>query len=162
MNEGWTFAFGARNCKSMTCQHCSAWLWADLCTMTWQQETRDWLHDNSWMVYWLGNALSAWSQKNHTVLLVTTSLSKKTKRNYVALLKLRMDCRCHKLSPFFCQFLSAVSESEKDCRHIFEQCHLSPKPLGRPLYKGYTQNLSFTNLPQKLIYLSWSSSSTKY
>ena len=32
----------------------------------------------------------------------------------------------------FCQFLSAVGESEKDCRHIFEQCRLSPKPLGRP------------------------------
>ena len=64
--------------------------------------------------------------------LVTKSLLKKAKRIHVALSKVKMDCRCRKLSPSFCQFLSAVSESEKDCRHIFEQCRLSPKPLGRP------------------------------
>ena len=43
-----------------------------------------------------------------------------------------MACRCRKLSPFFCQFLSAIGESERGCRHIFEQCRLSPKPLGSP------------------------------
>ena len=64
--------------------------------------------------------------------LVTTSLSKKAKLKHVALLEVKMDCRCRKLSPFLCQFLSAVGKSEKDCRHIFEQCRLSPKPLGRP------------------------------
>ena len=37
------------------------------------------------------------------------------------------------LSQIVALFLSAVGESEKDCRHIFEQCRLSPKPLGRPL-----------------------------
>ena len=52
----------------------------------------------------------------------------------VALWKVKMDCGYCKLSPFFCQLLLADSESEKDCRHIFEQCRLSPKPLGRPLF----------------------------
>ena len=65
--------------------------------------------------------------------LVTTSLSKKAKLKHVDLSEVKMDCRCRKLSPFLCQFLSAVGKSEKDCRHILnEQCRLSPKPLGRP------------------------------
>ena len=67
--------------------------------------------------------------------LVTTWLSKKAKLKHVALSEVKMDCRCRKLSPFPSQFLSAVGKSEKDCRHIFEQCRLSPKPLGRPHYK---------------------------
>ena len=29
----------------------------------------------------------------------------------------------------------ALSKVKMDCRHIFEQCRLSPKPLGRP--QGY-------------------------
>ena len=110
---------------------------ADLCTMTWQQETRDRLRDKSWMVYclfyWL--VMVCWRDQTGITLPVTTSLSKKAKRKHVALSKVKIDCRCRKLSPFFCQFLSAVGESEKDCRHIFEQCRLSPKPLGRP--RGY-------------------------
>ena len=65
--------------------------------------------------------------------LIMTPLSKKAKRKHVALLKVKMDCRCRKLTPFCCQFLLAVGESEKDCRHIFEQCRLLPKLLGRPL-----------------------------
>ena len=63
--------------------------------------------------------------------LVTTSLSKKANLKHVDFLEVKMDCR-RKLSSFLCQFLSAVGKSEKDCRHIFEQCRLSPKPLGRP------------------------------
>ena len=74
--------------------------------------------------------------------LVTTSLSKKAKQKLVALSKVIMDCRCRKLSLFFCQFLSAVGESEKDCRHIFEQCRLSPKPLGRPQLGTFSQSLA--------------------
>ena len=30
-----------------------------------------------------------------------------------------MDCRCRKLSLFFCKFLSAVGVLEQDCRYIF-------------------------------------------
>ena len=51
-------------------------------------------------------------------LVTTTSLSKKSNRKHVALSKVKMDCRCRKLSLFFCQFLSAVGESEKNCRHF--------------------------------------------
>ena len=76
------------------------------------------------MVYWRGH--------KGITLTVATSLSKKAKRKHVALSKVKIDCRCRKLSPFSCQFLSAVGESDKDFRHIFEQCRLSPKPLGRP------------------------------
>ena len=50
----------------------------------------------------------------------------KAKWKHVALSKVKMDCRCRQLSPFFCQFLSAVGESGKHCRHIFYQCRLSP------------------------------------
>ena len=64
--------------------------------------------------------------------LVTTWLSKKAKLKHVALSEVKMDCRCRKLSPFPYKYLSAVGKSKKDCRHIFEQCRLSPKPLGRP------------------------------
>ena len=64
-------------------------------------------------------------------VLVVMSLSKKTKKKDVALSKLKMDCRCRKLSPFVCQFLSAVNELEKDCRYIFEQCYLN-------LFEGLT------------------------
>ena len=76
--------------------------------------------------------------------LVTTSLSKKAKRKHVALSKVKLDCRCRKLSSFLSQYLSAVGESERDCRHIFEQCRLSPKPLGRPLL-----SLPKTNMKNK-------------
>ena len=130
---------------------------ADLCIVTRQQETRDRLRDINWMVYWLCNGLLAWKQFNGLLTLlwfigvvtresrclITTSLSKIAKRKHVALSKVKMDCLCRKLSPFFCQFLSAIGESEKDCRHIFEQCRLSPKPLGRPQTRK--ANLSSTS-----------------
>ena len=45
-------------------------------------------------------------------------LLKKAKWKHVALSEVKMDCRFRKLSPFFCQFLPAIGESEKDCRHI--------------------------------------------
>ena len=77
--------------------------------------------------------------------LVTTWLSKKAKLRHVALSEVKMDCRCRKLSPFPSQFLSAVGKSEKDCRHIFEQCRLSPKPLGRPLSGVGVHYLKFTS-----------------
>ena len=76
------------------------------------------------MVYWRGHKRITLPGNDVAV--------EKAKQKLVALSKVIMDCRCRKLSPFFCQFLSAVGESEKDCRHIFEQCRLSPKPLGRP------------------------------
>ena len=47
-----------------------------------------------------------------------------------------MDCRCRKLSLFFCKFLSAVGVLEQDCRYIFGNfgaMSLVAKPLGRPL-----------------------------
>ena len=58
-----------------------------------------------------------------------TSLSKKAKRKHVALSKLKMDCLCRKLSPFFRQFLSAAGESEKDCRHILSNVACRQNPL---------------------------------
>ena len=42
-----------------------------------------------------------------------------TKWKDVALSKLKMDCRCRKLSLSLCQFLSAVGVLEQDCRYIF-------------------------------------------
>ena len=68
--------------------------------------TVEWFVDFA-MVNWRGNNA------------VTTLLSKKAKRKLVVLSTVKVDCRCRKLSPFFCQCLSAVGESEKDCRHIF-------------------------------------------
>ena len=49
-----------------------------------------------------------------------------------------MDCRCRKLSLFFCKFLSAVGVLEQDCRYIF--CNfgamslVAKTRLGRPHY----------------------------
>ena len=40
------------------------------------------------------------------------------KQKVVALLKLIMDCCYRTLLPFFCQFLSAISESEKRLPHF--------------------------------------------
>ena len=124
---------------------------ADFCTMTWQQETRDRLRDKSCMVYRLFYQLVMvlWRGHREIMLPVTTSLSKKAKRKHVALSKVKIDCRCRKLSPFFCQLLSAVGESGKDCRHIFERCRLSPKPLGRPHW--YRQPLCKEMTPQSFV-----------
>ena len=72
--------------------------------------------------------------KSHTGLVGDVAVEI-TKWKDVALSKLKMDCRCRKLSLSFRQFLSALSVLEQDCRYILsnlKRCRLSPKPLGRP------------------------------
>ena len=74
-------------------------------------------HINFLVVYWQ-NTEAGKSQKSHAVL-VKMSLSEKSQGKNVAPWKLKVDCRCRKMSLLFHQFLSAVGSSEQDCRHIF-------------------------------------------
>ena len=60
--------------------------------------------------------------------LVTTPLSKKSKRKHVALSKVKMDCCCCKLSPFFCQVLSAVGESKRLSPHFWVMLPVAKTP----------------------------------
>ena len=125
MNEGWqesTFAFGARKLKEQWRANTPAdpfVPWHDN-----RKQDTDCVTTVEWFttfVMFIGVVTKV------SRCLVTTSLSQKAKRKHVALSRVKMDCRCRKLSPFFCQFLSAVGELKKDCRHTFEQCRLSPK-----------------------------------
>lgn len=88
------------------------------------------------------------SQKNQSVRIVASS-------------KLKMYCRCRKMLLLFRQYFPAVGSnnvafaksrtflsvffggrfivsSEQDCRHIFQQCRLSPIPLRRPQQTAQT------------------------
>ena len=65
----------------------------------------------------------------------------------------KMDCRCRELSPFFCEFLLAVGESEKDCCHVFEQCRLSQLPFGKPLGSRRTFLMGFERARNRRLYL---------
>ena len=114
--------------RAVTRQHTSRPMYHDMTTYS-KQET-DCVTTVQWFIDFVMFIGVVTKESRY---LVTTSLSKKAKLKHVDLSEVKMDCRCRKLSPFLCQFLSAVGKSEKDCRHIFEQCRLSPKPLGRPL-----------------------------
>ena len=63
-----------------------------------------------------------------------------------------MDCRCRKLSLFFCKFLSAVGVLEQDCRYIF--CNfgamslVAKTPWKASLVKNFTVYESWNFLTQ--------------
>jgi len=93
------------------------------------------------------------------------------KLKVVALSKLKMDCRCRKLSLFFCKFLSAVGVLEQDCLYIF--CNFGAMSLvaktpwkASPMYHGQHQTVPdglITLAPSLLaVFLSHNASSDKH
>ena len=75
------------------------------------------------MVYWLVT-------REHTV--GNDVAVEKSKAKTCRFVESKNGLSLSQIVALFLSVLSAVGESEKDCHHIFEQCRLSPKPLGRP------------------------------
>ena len=105
MNEGWqesTFAFGARKLKEQWRANTPAdpfVPWHDN-----RKQDTDCVTTVEWFI--------AFVMFIGVVTKVSRCLVTKSLSQIVAL---------------FCQFLSAVGELKKDCRHTFKQCRLSPK-----------------------------------